>query len=409
MSSDATAIRVEGLSKSYTVGVQRKRHDLLSKRILEGLRGVLRRSRSSEASTHWALRDISLEIKQGDVVALIGHNGAGKSTLLKILANITEPTSGFAELRGRVGSLLEVGTGFHPELTGRENVYLNGAILGMSRVEIARDFDEIVAFAEVEKFIDTPVKHYSSGMHMRLAFSVATQLRPEILLIDEVLAVGDAYFQRKCLQRIQDVGRSDRTIIFVSHNMAAIRSICRTAIELQGGEIVARGEVASVVDAYLSRQHATSIAVQTAESDSFRLENVELRAPDGAIIKPFEVMQIRVRLVARRDVAEPGLVAKLLTANHERITGLDFWNFGSIGPMSAGETRDIGFDIEALPLLPGTYFVEFEVKTKARATEQMSQLFPFEVAETPVFGTRKPQAKHGSIALRVRVVGGRSD
>jgi len=198
------------------------------------------------------LKDVSFEIKQGEVVGIIGGNGAGKSTLLKILSRITEPTEGHAEIHGRVGSLLEVGTGFHPELTGRENTYLNGAILGMKKAEIERKFDEIVAFAEVEKFIDTPVKHYSSGMYVRLAFAVAAHLEPEILLVDEVLSVGDAQFQKKCLGKMKDVAKEGRTVLFVSHQLGAVKSLCSRAIQIRGGELVEDGEPESIIDHYLS-------------------------------------------------------------------------------------------------------------------------------------------------------------
>jgi lipopolysaccharide transport system ATP-binding protein len=205
----------------------------------------------------WALQDVSFSVNQGDAVGIIGRNGAGKSTLLKLLSRITEPTTGSIRLRGRVASLLEVGTGFHPELTGRENIFLNGAILGMSRIEIKRKFDEIVAFAEVEKFLDTPVKHYSSGMYVRLAFAVAAHLEPEILIVDEVLAVGDAEFQKKCLGKMQDVSTSEgRTVLFVSHNLNAVRTLCRSGILLARGQIVHAGEISTVLDAY-SRQVAS--------------------------------------------------------------------------------------------------------------------------------------------------------
>jgi lipopolysaccharide transport system ATP-binding protein len=218
--------------------------------------GKLLRGHASGASdldeTIWALRDVSFEVKRGEVIGIIGHNGAGKSTLLKILSRITEPTAGYADVSGRVGSLLEVGTGFHAELTGRENIFLSGAILGMKRAEIARKFDEIVSFAEIARFIDTPVKHYSTGMRVRLGFAVAAHLEPEILLIDEVLAVGDSRFQKKCLGKMGMVAQSGRTVLFVSHNMAAIRSLCDKGIVLARGRIAASDEVDTVVDAYQS-------------------------------------------------------------------------------------------------------------------------------------------------------------
>src|SRR5881396_801995 len=233
------AIRVENLSKRYEIGAAKRRHDTLRDQLADGLKALFRNNGQprQRKESIWALKDVSFEIKHGEVVGFIGRNGAGKSTLLKILSRITAPTAGHAEVRGRVGSLLEVGTGFHQELTGRENIYLNGAILGMKKAEIDRNFDEIVAFSEIENFIDTPVKHYSSGMYVRLAFAVAAHLDPEILIVDEVLAVGDAEFQRKCLGKIGDVARGGRTVLFVSHNMAAVKSLTTAGILLDMGRI----------------------------------------------------------------------------------------------------------------------------------------------------------------------------
>lgn len=249
------AVSVRGLGKRYHLGATRERYgtlrDSIQKFASAPLRAMLRRAKAAEKNPpFWALKDVSFDVKRGEVVGIIGRNGAGKSTLLKILSRITEPTEGEADIHGRVGSLLEVGTGFHPELTGRENVYLNGAILGMKRAEIARKFDEIVAFAEVEKFIDTPVKHYSSGMYMRLAFAVAAHLEPEILIVDEVLAVGDAQFQKKCLGKMGDVAKGGRTVLFVSHNMAAVRNLCNRCIWLSTGLIAGDGEADPVIDEY---------------------------------------------------------------------------------------------------------------------------------------------------------------
>jgi lipopolysaccharide transport system ATP-binding protein len=254
------AIRVEGLGKQYSIGARQEEHNTLRDTIAEvalrpvrALRSLWERNGKAEAGceTIWALKDVSFEVERGEVIGIIGRNGAGKSTLLKILSRITEPTEGWVDLCGPVGALLEVGTGFHPELTGRENIYLNGAILGMKRAEIARKFDEIVGFAEVEKFIDTPVKHYSSGMYLRLAFAVAAHLEPEILIIDEVLAVGDAAFQKRCLGKIGDVSKGGRTVLFVSHNMTAINSLCTKAIWLDEGQQKIEGPAAHVVAQYL--------------------------------------------------------------------------------------------------------------------------------------------------------------
>ena len=254
------AIRVENLSKQYRIGAKQERFPTLRDWLADAFAAPFRRLSSTVRGqssavldeTIWALKDVSFEVKRGEVVGIIGRNGSGKTTLLKILSRITEPTEGCAEIHGRVGSLLEVGTGFHPELTGRENITLNGAILGMKRVEIEEKFDEIVAFAEVDKFIDTPVKHYSSGMYLRLAFAVAAHLEPEILLVDEVLAVGDAAFQRKCLGKMGDVAREGRTVLFVSHQMNQIRRLCGRVIWLDAGQIQKMGQTAKIVGAYES-------------------------------------------------------------------------------------------------------------------------------------------------------------
>lgn len=253
----ATAIEIEGLGKRYRVG-ERERYVALRDVLARSLTAPLRFFRQGKnghgnAPAHiWALRDVSFQVRPGETIGVIGRNGAGKSTLLKILARITEPSEGRARIRGRVGSLLEVGTGFHPELTGRENVYLSGAILGMKKAEIERKFDEIVAFSGVERFLDTPLKHYSSGMQMRLAFAVAAHLEPEVLLVDEVLAVGDLEFQKKCLGKMEEVTRGGRTVLFVSHNIGAVRRICTRGAWLDGGRLRLLGSAGECVDAYMA-------------------------------------------------------------------------------------------------------------------------------------------------------------
>jgi lipopolysaccharide transport system ATP-binding protein len=249
MSSKDIAVSVRGLSKVYKIAHNTERATTLGEALLQRVKKPLQ---TASSENFWALKDVSFDINKGDVVGIIGRNGAGKSTLLKILSQITEPTQGAIDLYGRVGSLLEVGTGFHPELTGRENIFLNGAILGMRRKEIERQFDAIVDFAEVAKFLDTPVKRYSSGMYVRLAFAVAAHLNPEILIVDEVLAVGDAEFQKKCLGKMQDVSaQQGKTVIFVSHNMGAVRGLCSSAIWLKNGEVVDFDATPQVVSAYL--------------------------------------------------------------------------------------------------------------------------------------------------------------
>jgi len=252
------AIRVEGLGKQYRIGAMPTGYRTLRDSLVSGLKRLSSGDFTTQMDTIWALRDISFDLMQGQVLGIIGRNGAGKSTLLKILSRVTEPTEGYAEIHGRVGSLLEVGTGFHPELTGRENIYLNGAILGMKRVEIEAKFDEIVDFAEVRKFIDTPVKRYSSGMYLRLAFAVAAHLEPEILVVDEVLAVGDAEFQQKCLGKMSDVAKEGRTVLFVSHNMSAILRLTQETLVLDKGQIVLRAPTPEAVDFYMTSNMARS-------------------------------------------------------------------------------------------------------------------------------------------------------
>lgn len=293
------AIRVENISKKFRIGHAEANYktlrDTISGLFSAPFHNIKKQSPGKTTETVepddeiWALRNICFEVKSGEVIGIIGRNGAGKSTLLKILSRITEPTSGFAEIRGRIGSLLEVGTGFHAELTGRENMYLSGAILGMSRAEINNKFDEIVAFAEVEKFVDTPVKHYSSGMYLRLAFAVAAHLEPEILLVDEVLAVGDARFQKKCLFKMKDIGEEGRTVLFVSHNMPSVTRLCSRAILLDEGTLKEDGLSHQVVSSYLNNEHGTSSVREWPDSAKApgnhiaRMRAVRVRTEEGKI------------------------------------------------------------------------------------------------------------------------------
>ena len=301
-----TAIRSEGLGKKYVLGGAQ--NDL---RLREALRRKFKRmlgypaeTAAAEAVDFWALRDIDFDIPHGQAVGIVGRNGAGKSTLLKILSRITEPTQGRAEVHGRVASLLEVGTGFHPELTGRENVFLNGAILGMSRGEIRRKFDEIVAFAEIEQFLDVPVKRYSSGMYVRLAFAVAAHLDPEILIVDEVLAVGDIDFQRKCLGKMQGVSNEGRTVLFVTHNMAVVERLCSRALLLEGGRLVMDGTARQVLSTYLSSSDAEALACEP-ESDASRvaeIRRITLCDATGAPLREVTVAdtpRLKIELVLR--------------------------------------------------------------------------------------------------------------
>jgi lipopolysaccharide transport system ATP-binding protein len=306
-------IGVQNLGKQYCIGSEGSAYSTLREALVSKLRSPLKAANGGRDKKIWALRDVAFEINAGEVVGIIGRNGAGKSTLLKILSRVTEPTTGRVELHGRVGSLLEVGTGFHPELTGRENIFLNGAILGMSRVEIARKFDGIVAFAEVEKFIDTPVKRYSSGMYVRLAFAVAAYLEPEILLVDEVLAVGDAGFQRKCLDRMKDVGQHGRTVLFVSHSMAAVTRLCQRTILLEEGTILEDGPSHKVVSSYLKSGLGTTAAREWRDASKaphdevVRLISVRVRRDDGEVSDAIDIRS-PVAIEMEYEVTEPGHV-----------------------------------------------------------------------------------------------------
>jgi len=291
-------VRAEGLWKEYRLGMFEAAYGTLRETIANAVRSPLKKFRSQNGGmngeTLWALKNLSFIVDPSEVIGIIGRNGAGKSTLLKVLSRITEPTRGRVELYGRVASLLEVGTGFHPELTGRENIYLNGAILGMRRTEIQRKFDEIVAFSDLEKFLDTPVKRYSSGMYMRLAFAVASHLEPEILLVDEVLAVGDAAFQKKCLGKMGDVAKEGRTVIFVSHNMLAVQSLCQRVLWLEHGEIVENGPAGTVVSNYLNKSFGGTTGSEAVwpevegapGNDTVRLHAIRVRSDEGDAAAP---------------------------------------------------------------------------------------------------------------------------
>lgn len=304
-------ISVENLGKQYRIGGHSASYGTLRDSISRFFRNGRQTGWAEEIV--WALRGVSFNVSQGEVIGIIGRNGAGKSTLLKLLSRITGPTEGRIELRGRVGSLLEVGTGFHPELTGRENIFLNGAVLGMKRMEILDKFDEIVAFAEVERFIDTPVKHFSSGMYMRLGFAVAAYLEPEVLLVDEVLAVGDASFQRRCLDKMREVGRQGRTVLFVSHNMPAVTRLCERTILLDEGTVAADGPSHKVVGVYLNTGFGTTAVRQWLDpekapgNDIVRLRSVQVCDEDGCVADALDIRR-RIRIRMEYDVLQPGQV-----------------------------------------------------------------------------------------------------
>ena len=334
------AIRVEDLGKRYRIGGKPSGYRTLRAALVSSLRRLSRRDPPPSKDTIWALRHIDFNVERGQVLGIIGRNGAGKSTLLKLLSRVTDPTEGKAEIYGRVGSLLEVGTGFHPELTGRENIYLNGAILGMKRVEIVGKFDEIVDFAEVRKFIDTPVKRYSSGMYLRLAFAVAAHLEPEILVVDEVLAVGDAEFQRKCLGKMSDVAQEGRTVLFVSHNMSAILRLTEETIVLDKGQIVMRGPTPEAVDFYMTSEMAHSGERRWEPGDDYQTNN------------PFRPIAIRVLdsqgRITDRVISSEDFSVEFEYELQEELTGL---RVGMYLTTSRGEPVFTSFDTDN----PATY------------------------------------------------------
>ncbi|MCO6401121.1 MAG: ABC transporter ATP-binding protein [Verrucomicrobia bacterium] len=380
-----------------------------------------RRVEAEQAGSHefWALRDVSFDVQPGEVIGIIGRNGAGKSTLLKVLSRITEPTAGEVELRGRIGSLLEVGTGFHPELTGRENVFMNGTILGMKEREVARKLDEIVAFAEIEKFIDTPVKRYSSGMYVRLAFAVAAHLEPEILIVDEVLAVGDAEFQSKCLGRMADVSKEGRTILFVSHNMAAIQSLCSRAVLLQGGQCAMVGSVQEATEAYLRTHLPKAAHLPIGERTdrggdgqvrftAYRIlneRNLEIGAAQSG-----ETITIELDFEKKTSGDAPcSLYMQVANEKRQRMF-LCFSRISHPGVLRMGHRGTVRLTIPHLPLLPGRYFVHLSCKVGKALADELIDGVEFDVVEGDFFGTGKLRGRGGESGILVahhwEVVGG---
>lgn len=400
-------IKVSHISKQYRIKRGRANYDTLRETVSGAVLLLNRRMSQSAAErdeTIWALKDVSFEVEPGSILGIIGRNGAGKSTLLKILSRITEPTVGRVELYGRASSLLEVGTGFHPELTGRENIYLNGAILGMSRAEIKQRFDEIVSFAEIEKFIDTPVKYFSSGMYMRLAFAVAAHLEPEILVIDEVLAVGDAQFQKKCLGKISDVARAGRTVLFVSHNMAAIGNLCRFGIVLDEGSIRYAGTQTGAIGHYLtSTQEKTGTLRYRTDrrgSGEVQVVSIELRDMRSA---PLEVavsgqdVDFYMHFEKAADFTSSNVIASLSISTqsgvpvflqHNRLTG-DSWE--TLPEKGAFVCR-----LTKLPLPPSTYRINYSLIRDGEYLDMLEDAGEFTVVDGDFYGTGEvPPITHG--------------
>ncbi|HEV7482396.1 MAG TPA: ABC transporter ATP-binding protein [Solirubrobacterales bacterium] len=395
------AIKAEGLGKNYQLGLNAAYGSLREAVSEAGRRTVGRlvgRGEKPEIDVLWALKDVSFEIEQGEAVGLIGHNGAGKSTMLKLLSRIAEPSTGYAEVTGRVGSLLEVGTGFHPELTGRENVFLNGAILGMRRSEIRKRFDEIVEFANMERFLDTPVKRYSSGMQVRLAFAVAAHLEPEILLVDEVLAVGDAAFQRKSLTKMAEVARAGSTVIFVSHNLATIQALCERAILLERGTVVTDAPVEEAVTGYLrALERAASDDLETrTDRDGRAWEESKVKRLaiyDGESDEPDVVVGGRgAKIVIEVTEVLPMMECSLTILNSlgHPITTLDNELSSAADIRDSGSGPRIECRVDSLPLIPGRYRVDVLLRGRQEIQDGLQAAAYFDVEPGVINGRPMP-------------------
>lgn len=396
MQNNEVVIKVENIGKSYLIG-----HEIANGRGQESFREAIgRHTRSivraaldmsrgrqiiygNQVEEFWALRDVSFEVRRGEVLGIIGRNGAGKSTLLKILSRITEPTKGRATIKGRVASLLEVGTGFHQDLTGRENIYLNGAILGMSRAEIKAKFDEIVDFAEIEKFLDTPVKRYSSGMYVRLAFAVAAHLEPEILMIDEVLAVGDVVFQKKCLGKMQSAADSGRTVLFVSHNMQTVAGLTERAILLQSGRVASIGPSADIIEQYLGEQEpGDAVYMQAPDGTYPEITRVELHASGPGPLQQFgKPMTVDVEIHTPEPVPNAAISFQIMTSSRQpvvHVLNLD----GEVSMLRSAGTHRLSCLFPRLRLYPGHYHLSFYfgASEPRRVFKAPHQICPFEVA-----------------------------
>ena len=403
-------IKVENLSKKYIISHQNlKRYETIRDTVADGVKNLFRKKNKHTKEEFWALKDISFEINKGERIGIIGRNGAGKSTLLKLLSRITDPTEGRIEINGRIASLLEVGTGFHPELTGRENIFLNGAILGMSKAEIKRKFDEIVAFAEIEKFLDTPVKRYSSGMYVRLAFAVASNLEPEILLVDEVLAVGDAQFQKKCLGKMEDVSRNEgRTVLFVSHNMGIIRELTQKCIWIHQGKLMAFGDVDQIINQYLNMGiNIDDFTVDLSNHESRIkgmkkiLKRAELKNEYGDWSKDFaqsETIELSVEYSAIDDVKLAGMGFIIYNEQGFRVgSGNTYMKFKP--PYSIPDKGKISFLIPARIFTPGYYMITISLGSHQGALEdKVEQAIAFSIHQSDIYGTGYLLTKEDGVA-----------
>jgi len=399
----STVIRAENLGKKYIIGHQKQRYDdSLRDAMTHTARGLWQRIRhplspnreSVDLEELWALKDINFEVQEGERIGIIGRNGAGKSTLLKILSRITEPTTGKVRIRGRVSSLLEVGTGFHPELTGRENIFLNGAILGMTRQEIKRKFDEIVEFAEMEKFLDTPVKRYSSGMYVRLAFAVAAHLEPEILIVDEVLAVGDAAFQKKCLGKMENVTKEGRTVLFVSHNMAAVQSLCERACLLDSGKMIREGSVQEVVRQYLQSVTSTEVIPIDRRKDrsgdgSVRAVSLRIESADhDKVIRSSSRLKITIIYRSKEPIRYPKFLVGIYDYTNTGIFLLDSDAVGGLSEVLPPE-GSVTCVTEAINLTAGLCYVNLAVFKSGVIADYIQYAACFDVKAEDVYGSGK--------------------
>jgi len=398
-----TIIQVENLGNYTTL------RDIITDKVKSFGKKIIypwNHKQSSSYSTteeFWALKDISFKVKQGEVIGIIGRNGAGKSTLLKIISRITEPTKGRIRINGRVASLLEVGTGFHPELTGRENIFLNGAILGMGKVEIKRKFDEIVAFAEIDKFLDTPVKRYSSGMYVRLAFAVAAHLEPEILIVDEVLSVGDTAFQKKCLGKMENVSADGRTVLFVSHNMAVIENLCNRVIVLDSGRFDFSGKTSEGVEKYINKNMSRGETALVNRKDRYgrgkiKLSNILLEKKDGTLIKSVQSgMNLNIKLIFSSNQDLTNVVLRIQFVSQEGHLMFVCSNFHSSQPFYKFPKKAVAVcNIPKFPLPPGSYYIHLRCLRNLEVMDDIEYAEKIEVEKGDFYGTgRLPDLKGG--------------
>jgi lipopolysaccharide transport system ATP-binding protein len=396
------SIKINQLSKSYVIGKQK------DSSLRSSLSGLFQNNKK-EIDTFWALKDVSFEVEQGEVIGIIGRNGAGKSTLLKVLSKITQPTEGRIEINGRVASLLEVGTGFHPELTGRENIYLNGTLLGMSRKEVSDKLEEIINFSGVEKFIDTPVKHYSSGMYVRLAFSVAAHLEPEILIIDEVLAVGDAEFQKKCLGKMKDVAGEGRTVIFVSHDLAAVENLCTKVVFLEKGETTAIGSTKEMIDLYMNsgKLNNTCIKDVTLRKGNGEIkfvdafwQNSKENAPKNAL-ESLTSCKLVVRFDKKVNLSKTRIDIGI---NDSREIRIGWLSTDIVNVESNRITDEIVFTIDHFNLAPGNYTCNLYCETDKEVNDWLEFQLPFEVITRDYYNTGKTlPVKQGNLLFNYNI------